>query len=82
MKRYQCNDFELPNRRPWTPPGCCPPQWPASVSAALPTPAAGALPPAASLSAPTPLPASASLQHRVRAHCPGCWAAFTGRASW
>lgn len=41
------------------------------MSAALPTPDAGALPPAASLSAPTPLPASASLQHRVRAHALG-----------
>ena len=28
MKRYQCGDFGVPGRRPWGPPGCCPPACP------------------------------------------------------
>ena len=28
MKRYQCGDFGVPSRRPWGPPGCCPPACP------------------------------------------------------
>ena len=49
MKRYQCNDFELPNRRPWTPPGCCPPQCPPQCPPPCPP-----LPPCNTGCVPTP----------------------------
>ena len=45
MKRYQCNDFELPNRRPWTPPGCCPPQCPPQCPPPCPPPMPEPCPP-------------------------------------
>ncbi|MFQ9412091.1 MAG: hypothetical protein ACLR1T_15055 [Evtepia gabavorous] len=70
MKRYQCNDFELPNRRPWTPPGCCPPQCPPQCPPPCPPPMPEPCPRSLPIR-PNPLPASASLQHRVRAHALG-----------
>lgn len=45
MKRYQCSDFDRPDRRCWRPAGCCPPPCPPPGPGPCPPPGPGPWPP-------------------------------------
>lgn len=74
MKRYQCGDFGVPSRRPWGPPGCCPPACPPPCQPTCPPVMPEPCP-------PQPCPPTDPLRLWVRTHALGAGRVLPGRAA-